>query len=359
MQTLNLVMIVKNEQRNLDRCLVHAKPIVDQMIIIDTGSSDQTVDIARSHGANVYLFPWRNDFSAARNFALSKSEADWNLVLDADEYIISGSRQDITSFMENPAHIGALTCIDSYPDGEGISKSTSLISRLLPRGVQYTGRIHEQVDSPLPRIQIPIILEHDGYLLQNHEKGERNLPLLYEELKKHPSDPYFLFQAAVTLRNMNRYKEAVPYFQKFYQFVPADAGYRPQGIIAYIYNMLSLKELEPILPLILNESSILCNDTDFLFVCGVYFTQLVLSDTPRYIQYLPQIEAFYLTCLEIGEHPENQGTVGTGSYKAAYNLGVWYEVTGAQQKALFYYEQAAAMGYSPAEKRLSQFTSGH
>ena len=80
-------MIVKNEEKHLAKCLSIAKPAVDEMIVVDTGSSDRTKDIAHAFGAKVYDFEWTGDFSEARNFSLSKAEGNWILVLDADEVI--------------------------------------------------------------------------------------------------------------------------------------------------------------------------------------------------------------------------------------------------------------------------------
>ncbi|WWT74562.1 glycosyltransferase [Lautropia mirabilis] len=90
MKTIALTMIVKNEARSLARCLDSVAPWVDKMIVLDTGSTDDTIAIARAHGAEVYERRWTNDFAAARNAALARSDADWNLVLDADEWLTSG-----------------------------------------------------------------------------------------------------------------------------------------------------------------------------------------------------------------------------------------------------------------------------
>lgn len=92
---INLVMIVKNEERSLKRCLEAVKPLVDRMIVVDTGSYDRTREIAEKMGAEVYDFVWNNDFSAARNFALEQSDGDWNLVLDADEYVHPCRRREL------------------------------------------------------------------------------------------------------------------------------------------------------------------------------------------------------------------------------------------------------------------------
>ena len=108
MKTLGLVMIVKNEERCLERCLKQVKGLVDKIYITDTGSTDKTKDIAASFGAILSDYTWNQDFSAARNYALSQSDCDWNLVLDADEYLIEGSRADIEAFMEDAEHVGAI-----------------------------------------------------------------------------------------------------------------------------------------------------------------------------------------------------------------------------------------------------------
>ena len=91
---------------------------------------------------------------------------------------------------------------------------------------------------------------------------------------------------------------------------------------------------------------------DFQFACGTFYTKAVLSDVGRYIAYLPEIEKSYRKCLGIGEVSGHECVRGNGSFKAAYNLGVWFEVNGKAQAASTYYRQAAAWGYRPAKERL-------
>ena len=95
MSSVSLVMIVKNEESTLERCLESVKNIVDEIVIVDTGSVDNTKEIAQRFNAKIYDFEWCNDFSAARNYALSKATGEIRLVLDADEYIIAGTKADI------------------------------------------------------------------------------------------------------------------------------------------------------------------------------------------------------------------------------------------------------------------------
>ena len=87
--TLSLCMIVKNEESCLDRCLKSVSTFVDEIIIVDTGSTDNTIDIARRYIARVFEIPWEDDFAAARNISLQYAEKDWILILDADEEIDS------------------------------------------------------------------------------------------------------------------------------------------------------------------------------------------------------------------------------------------------------------------------------
>ena len=108
MSTLAIVMIVKNEEESLDRCLKQAAGLADKLYITDTGSTDRTREIAAAHGAVVTEYVWNQDFGKARNFALEQSDCDWNLVLDADEFLAEGSRKDLEEFLKNPQQIGAV-----------------------------------------------------------------------------------------------------------------------------------------------------------------------------------------------------------------------------------------------------------
>ncbi|MCI8886973.1 MAG: glycosyltransferase family 2 protein [Hungatella sp.] len=354
---INLVMIVKNEERSLRRCLKAAKPLVDQIIIADTGSSDRTKFIAKEMGATVVDFLWVNDFSAARNYALDHSDGDWNLILDADEYLRSCSRKGLEKLLKSREGIwlGGITRYDSYRDEDGVSRSTSVLPRLLPKGVRYTGPIHEQPAGDYPCYVLPLSADHDGYM--NEDKGERNLPYLQKAVKEYPEDGYYHFQLASTLRNLKKYTESLEYFRNFYRLVHPKEAYRAGGVVLYLYTLLDLggKEcLDEAALIVEKEEPFLGTWPDFSFVCGLFYMKRVLSDVEQYIGLLPNIEKCYLRCLNTGERPELGGVVGTGSFKAAYNLGAWYEVSGQAELAIKYYRMAAKEGYQPAKERLKK-----
>lgn len=353
-------MIVKNEQRSLERCLKSSRKLVDEIIIADTGSTDNTKEIAKRFGAKLYDFAWCDDFSAARNFALEQSDADWNFVLDADEYLRPIKRADLERQIKNleksvqGSFLGAMNRYDFYFEAGGVtSSSVSRVPRLLPKGVRYAGKIHEQPDSSFPCYLLALEADHDGYLFEN--KGERNLPYLERAVEEQPEDGYYHFQLAMTLRNLGRLKESLPSFRVFYELTKEETGYRTEGILLYLYTLLDLGEeafLQEAFELLQKEETRLGNRADFHFVCGIFYMKFVLSNVEKNISYLPKIEESYLTCLRIGEHPEDGGVVGVGSFKAWYNLGTWYEVSGQPDKAKYCYKESAKLGYEPAKKRL-------
>ena len=132
MKTIGLVMIVKNEGRSLEKCLSRIRQLVDEIYITDTGSTDETLKIAEKYQAHVSYFKWNNDFSAARNHALAQSKCDWNLVLDADEYLVSGKRKDLQRFVERGGSVGAIQRRDSYREANGeLSTGCAYITSLL------------------------------------------------------------------------------------------------------------------------------------------------------------------------------------------------------------------------------------
>lgn len=360
---INLVMIVKNEQRCLQRCLESAKALVDDIIIVDTGSQDATKEIAKCFGASVYDFVWCDDFAAARNFALEQSDADWNLILDADEYLRSANRADlerqIAYFTQKAGNfMGAVIRYDRYQEPDQVTQSSSVcnIPRLLPRGVYYTGKIHEQPQAAIPCYLLSLEADHDGYL--GEDKAQRNLPYLYKAVEEYPDDGYYHYQLAVTLRNMGRLEEALEAFRIFYKLTQTETGYRSEGILLYVYTLTDLAQealLQEAFKVLRQEEPKMGHRADYHFVCGIFYMKFVLANVEKNITYLPRIEQSYLTCLRIGEHPEWGGVVGTGSFRAWYNLGTWYEVSGQAKEAGYCYEQSAELGYEPAKQRLKIF----
>ncbi|WP_144697855.1 glycosyltransferase [Fictibacillus phosphorivorans] len=351
MKTLALVMIVKNEENNLKRCIDSVKDIVNEIIIVDTGSTDFTKSIAVEKGAKLFEYKWKKDFSDARNFSIKQSTSDWNLVLDADEYILSNA-ESLKYFIENNDNrIGRINILSKYFDNGQEMVESTYVTRLFPnKAIFFKGKVHEQLDTNLPRVNIPVSVAHDGYYLT--DKTDRNLPLLLEELNETPSDAYILYQIGKQYYLKKEYTKANNYFSSSYKNIKNNVNYKPKMVIDYMYSLIKSGNLEFGLRIIEKEKNNLTMYTDFHFVCGVFFMELVFSNVNKFINYLPFIEHQYLRCLEIGEDEKQEIVKGTGSFLALYNLGTVYEAMGNIDKAVEYYKKSSEYKYKPATKRL-------
>lgn len=357
MKTVSLVMIAKNEARCIARCLNSAKEYVDEMIVVDTGSTDATAKIAEECGAKVFHYEWQDDFAKARNFALSKATSDWNLVLDADEYIKSVDRNGLQGFLENEKQLGNIKIINFLDREDDKNISKAYISRLLPKGVQYTRSIHEQPDTELMDYPVAIEVYHDGYIDQDN-KTKRNLRYLKQQVKNTGGDSYVFYQLGYTLFLNKEYKEADKYFERFYSTVKNNSYYRNAGIIAWIENATMLGNFNRMHKIIEQEEVNLQFSSEFYFICAAFYREYVFSDIEKNIGFLPYVEQCYEECLKIGENEKENGAIGTGTYLAAYNLGAWYEAMKQYDKAMSYYKLAEKWQYKKASERI-KILQGH
>ena len=195
-------MIVKDEEALLGQCLALADGVWDELIVVDTGSSDKTVDIAKAAGARVLHRPWDNDFAAARNFGLAQAGGDWVLYLDADEMLCDEVKQQIRHITHD-ARVGAATLVFRNRMAHGNVHLSNLL-RLFRRfpDVAFRYPIHEEVwSSLLPSLRrtatrvaaLSGVVEHLGYQMQRAEeknKKARDVTLLRGCLTADPADLY-------------------------------------------------------------------------------------------------------------------------------------------------------------------------
>lgn len=352
MNTISLVMIVKNESSKLPRCLESISGIVDEIVVVDTGSIDDTVKIAKSYDAKIFEYKWNDNFAEARNFSLQQSTGDWNLVLDADEYIINNCKDSIREFTSGNQAIGRIRRIDKFQQNGEIKHAQAFISRLIPKGVYYKGRIHEQIESHLPTVNIAVEVYHDGYFDNPAVKSDRNIYLLLLELQESPNDPYFLFQIAQEYKIAGEYLAAKEYFKKCYPLLSEHDGIRSKAIVEYLYNVLATGDFELGLELIHKEQNNLADYPDFHFVSGLLYMELIFNNIEKYIHLFSLIEKEFLTCLSLGDDCSRDSVLGTGSFLASYNVGVFYETLGDTAKAKKYYQNSAEHQYARAVERL-------
>ncbi len=232
--TLGLSVIAKDAAGTLHACLKSVEGLVDAMVVVDTGSTDRTAEIARDCGATVVLFPWTNDFSAARNATLAALKTDWVLVLDADEELDEKAHAWIRSELQAPSAEGYVVPVRNYlqpwdqpltsqfpvPLGErhpgaphAESYLHSQVCRLFRRDpdVYYIGHLHEQVEYRLMELGRPIALagffiHHFGWYLIDDASRLRKLQmyceLIAEKIRQRPDDPQVLLQYGDALRSV-------------------------------------------------------------------------------------------------------------------------------------------------------------
>lgn len=341
MTRLALVMIARDEAASIGRALESARPFADAMIVLDTGSADATAQIARDAGAQVHDFAWCDDFAAARNAALAYSDADWNLILDADEWIEAGA-EALGPQTLPPGEGGFLGEVKvasrmDQPGADGVGQAW--IARVLPRGVTYQGRIHEQPASGLPRRRLALVIGHAGYLAENlARKGDRNETLLMRELETSPDDPYLWFQLAKEHQARGRVPQAAVCFTEALRLAPADAPYRHALVVRALIALKANGQLAEALALADAEVGNWLTSPDFYFTVGDLYLEAASQEPDRALaDFLPVVELAWKRCLEIGERPDLDGAVaGRGGHMAAHNLAVFYETLGRDEPAAEY-----------------------
>lgn len=205
---ISLCMIVKNEERNLPRCLESVQGQVDEIIVVDTGSTDTTAQVAARYGAQVVNFPWVNDFSAARNTSLDHASGDWVLWLDADEELLPSSDGKSLRQMAGSSEVDAYLVPVQNMKLDG-SFTAHLAVRFFKKleGIRFEGKAHESVGDWLLRHgarleRSPVAIRHWGYAVsddQLRKKLERNLDLLMAHVEKNPDDSYAHYYIGMSL----------------------------------------------------------------------------------------------------------------------------------------------------------------
>jgi glycosyltransferase involved in cell wall biosynthesis len=348
MYSIALAMIVRNESATIKRCLDSVRDWVDYMVVIDTGSSDDTVRVAQAAGARVGHFHWIDDFAAARNYSLTIANADWNLVLDADETVVVGT-EDIGSLrLVTPDFVAAVR-IDSNFEVEGnASSASSWISRILPKGVRYAGAVHEQPLHTLAIHRLPVHVAHTGYLPQAMAaKTGRNASLLENALIARPGDGYLLYQLGKDYSVYQRYADAVRTFVEADLVLGQEHHLAHDLFIRWLFALKKLAQFEVAVALAESRMTQWAHSPDYWFVVGDLLLDFACSQPEKAQELMPMIEASWLRCLEIGERPDLEGAVhGRGSYLAAQNLAVIYGGSGRTDDAYWCRELAASFGRS-------------
>lgn len=346
-QRVSLAMIVRDEERSLGRALASAADLVDEMIVVDTGSTDHTVEIARIHGARVTHFTWRDDFAAARNEALGQAETGVVFMMDGDEWVEPGDPQALRRWAAGAAAgaAGEVTVLSDFESDGAMLTSAARIVRVLPRGSRFVGRIHEQATAYNSLALVPgLQLRHDGYRSQqlNRKKG-RNERILRQLLEASPDDPYLLFQFGRERQIAGVYAEAADAYLAALPHVDETTPWRDDVRTRAIVSLQRSGRSEDALAMTTDMLK-LAPSAEVLFAAGSLFVDLAVATPSQRGTFIPMARSAWRACLAVGEPTDGRdSTPGCGSFLAAENLAALCEAEGDDVGRHHWRELASAL----------------
>ncbi|MBW2319342.1 MAG: glycosyltransferase [Deltaproteobacteria bacterium] len=210
---LSLCMIVRDEEAMLPRCLGSVRKYVDEIIVVDTGSKDRTVQIAEEYGAKVFNHKWEGDFSKHRNQAIGYAKGKWTLVLDADEELKNGSGEILRQAIQHD-EIDSIELTNISFFNKGSSEAWVKQIRIFKNSpeVYYSDIVHEQIMGLKNTKRFPIFVNHYGYDLGegiSEKKHKRNVRLLQEQIKREPDNFFYHLNLSVSYSTHFEYSKAV------------------------------------------------------------------------------------------------------------------------------------------------------
>ncbi|TDL30773.1 glycosyltransferase [Jeotgalibacillus sp. S-D1] len=333
-------MIVKDEAAFIEKCLQSIKELADEIIIVDTGSTDETVQLCEKFNAKVYSYEWKDHFADARNYALSFATGDWILWLDGDEELATVDKSILAEKLTNPhADLYSLPVLNYSGESGKINKNNTYLfyqPRLFRNhiGITFQNRIHETLRLPHVLVgkepePVPFTIHHFGYLLditERKNKGHRNITLLQQELAEPDHSPWIEYHLASEYYRNEQYSLAFQYVNlSIIRFLQQNT--MPHSLL-YKLKYATIIETgsyeggsEAI-----DKALILYPDyVDLHFYKGYFLFKM-----NKYKEALNSFE----TCLELGDHHTNYLILqGTGSFKAWHYKGLCHEQLGNKELA--------------------------
>ncbi|SHJ76590.1 TPR domain-containing glycosyltransferase [Paramaledivibacter caminithermalis] len=327
-RTVSLCMIVKNEEKHLERCLSSVKELVDEMIIVDTGSRDNTVEIAKKFNAKIFYYDWDDNFSNARNFSIQHATKDWILLMDGDDEFNKEDYEKYTKVINDSKKDGhyfkTLSFVGNIPSNDVVS---NLNLRLLRNNKKYKfiGAIHEQITCVTDKMDYKnfstedIRIFHYGYLNNvaiEKNKRNRNISIIEEELKANPHNPFHLFNLGNEYFAMGNKEKALKLFNSVYDNLNWNDGFASKLVIRRIMCLDELGKYGEALQAIEEGLKIYPEFTDLELIRG----WIHLKNK----KYTLAIDSFN-KCLELGEAPSQLEFLnGCGTFRPYQALGEIY-----------------------------------
>lgn len=348
-QRLSLCMIVKNEEEILPRCLKSVCSLVDEIIIVDTGSTDLTLSVAKDFCAQIFSFAWDDNFSSARNYSLDQASGDWILVLDADEILAFDSAAQFKLLINsNNAEAYFIRVVSLLRTSYGIETDEYLMLRLFRNRPEYrfSGAIQEQV---YPSVinhagansvkQAPLTIYHDGYHSEIISKPSRNLQVIKKALGQNPREPFLLYSLGCEYFLSEKYEEALETFQQALTFISTGIGYTPDIIIKLGLCFYRVGKIPEIVRLLDSLRDISPLSPEVLFLSGLINLESGnLTETERNIkECLEALPGTTVQHLNIREYQIYQELGGICKAKKSWNEAVKFYFQAMKSKPGYLY----------------------
>ena len=281
---ISSVYIIKNEEKNIEKSIQSIKNICDEIIIVDTGSTDNSIQICKDLGCKVYNYKWGNDFSKARNYAISLCSNEIIIFLDADEFFTKPLDQEDKNMIEEYFNkdIDVVGIFETDIDKTtGEQHCTHYVYKIIKNNLKYKGTIHEYVFNENRELKAHLTNEiqllHTGYSADvSRSKVERNLEILELIENKSTMDYFYLGRENLSLGN---YEEADKNLDLFFSMKDCDKVIKSNNIayLAYIYKLNIMEKLtkkyseEDILQHLLKAKSKISHIPEIYFCLGIYY----------------------------------------------------------------------------------------
>lgn len=268
---ISACIIAKNEEDSIKRCLDSLKDAVDEIILVDTGSEDNTIEIAKSYGAKIYHHPWNQDFSEVRNVSLEKANEKWLLIIDCDEELVKDSipvLKELTKDDNTPYECIGIRLSNII---EGDMYDSDIIVRIIKNNPNYRfhGAIYEKISDAIVNVKgiegvklSPIEINHYGFdkkEILKKKKVERNISILKSLPKKNRDGLYYLTLGNEYLR-LNNNRRALSYYKQAFKIAPENSTY----FIDLCYRLMET----------------LYNSEDY--ICAVSYGEYILKVLPEF-----------------------------------------------------------------------------
>ncbi len=355
-----LAMIVKNEERTLGECLESTRVGYAQRVVVDTGSTDRTMEVAAQHGVELHEITWPDSFSIARNYSLSFAKTRWVMWMDADDTIDRRSLEKILlAVIDAPKRVGGFIVPVSFGDGPngGTTVQHVKVFRNLP-GIQFEGRIHEQIlgairAKGLDVLPIPgAVVLHSGYDRSpegqqvKRERDEKHLQLDYED---DPNHPFRRFNFGMTAHQLGEHQRAIEWLMLCLEVCGPTDSILNKAFVMLGVSRRELGDAEGALATMAEGLSRLPGDPELLF------------ESARTLERLDRLEEAKQTYLQIPSQMQDMlGSVDMGilTVKRFHNLGNLCAALGQPQEALAWWRAAIQAAPSFSESACSIFEAG-